>query len=211
MPIRVLLVDDHPVVRRGLRALLDSIDGLVVVGEAADGDHAIREAQLNRPDVVLMDLQMPTVDGVTATERLRLAAPQAAVLVLTMYDDEATVAAALTAGASGYLLKGADQDEIVRAITAVAAGQTILGATLDLRLLSGPAADAPKPFPTLSEREHQILELLSTGLTTTAIARRLHLAPKTVSNQLTTIFSELGVTNRSQAIILARDAGLGQQ
>ena len=168
MPIRVLLADDHPVVRRGLAALLGTLDDFEVVGEAEDGEAAVRETQLTKPDVVLMDVRMPGIDGVEATRRIRKAVPETAVLVLTMYDEDATVFTAMQAGARGYLLKGAEQDEIADAIRAVVRGQAIFGAAIASRLLdhfANPPAPcgADDPFPELTPRETEILELLAAG------------------------------------------------
>jgi DNA-binding NarL/FixJ family response regulator len=212
----VLLVDDHPVVRRGLTSLLGTLDGFEVVGEASDGESAVRETQLLRPDVVLMDVRMPGTDGVEATRRIRAAVPEAAVLILTMHDDDRTVFAAMQAGARGYLLKGAEQDEIAGAIRAVVSGQAIFGPGIASRLLgyfaSPPAAPATAdPFPELSDREREILELLAEGQRTAAIAARLHLSPKTVSNNLTAIFAKLEVADRTGAVLRARERGLGGQ
>ena len=197
-PIRVLLADDHPVVRRGLAALLGTLDDFEVVGEAEDGEAAVREAQLTKPDVVLMDVRMPGIDGVEATRRIRKAMPETAVLMLTMYDEDATVFTAMQAGARGYLLKGAEQDEIADAIRAVVRGQAIFGAAIASRMLehfaNPPGAAAPDdPFPELTGREKEILELLAQGRRTAEIASTLHLSPKTVSNNLTTIFAKLEV------------------
>jgi DNA-binding NarL/FixJ family response regulator len=210
--VRIVLADDHPVVRRGLRALIDTLDGLEVVGEAADGEAAVREAQLLQPDVVLMDVRMPGLDGVEATSRVRAACPATSVLVLTMYDEDATVLAAMRAGASGYLLKGAEQEEIVAAIRAVVAGQTIFGPGVAAQLLdvfSGGRTPSPVAFPELTERERAILDLLAGGSRTAAIAERLFLSPKTVSNHLTSIFAKLEVADRAAAIVRAREGGLG--
>jgi DNA-binding NarL/FixJ family response regulator len=215
--LRVVLADDHPVVRGGLRALLDTLDGFEVVGEAADGEEAVREVQLTRPDVVLMDVRMPGVDGVEATRRIRDAMPGTAVLMLTMYDDDATVFTAMQAGARGYLLKGAEQGEIVAAIRAVATGQAIFGPGVAARVLGYFSAPPPTrveaqeaPFPELTDRERDILDLLAAGRRTATIADDLHLSPKTVSNHLTSVFAKLEVADRASAIIRAREGGLGQ-
>ena len=210
--MRIVLADDHPVVRGGLRALIGTIDGLEVVGEAPDGEAAVREAQLLRPDVVLMDVRMPGLGGVEATRRIREAAPETAVLMLTMYDDDATVLTAMQAGARGYLLKGAEQGEIVGAIHAVVAGQVIFGpgiAGLVLDYFAAPPVPAAEPFPELTAREREILDLLASGRRTAAIAERLFLSPKTVSNHLTNVFAKLEVADRTEAIIRAREGGLG--
>ncbi|MCH1864983.1 response regulator transcription factor [Nocardioides sp. CFH 31398] len=210
--IRVVVADDHPVVRRGLRALLDTLPGIRVVGEAADGEAAVREAQLSRPDVVLMDLRMPGLDGVAATRRVRETTPGTAVLVLTMVDDDATVREAVRAGARGYLLKESEQEEILGALRAVAAGQLVLGGAVadraGLLLTDDPVPAAP--YAGLTAREQDVLELLAAGRSTTAIAAELFLSPKTVSNTLTRVFAKLGVTDRTAAVILAREAGLGR-
>jgi DNA-binding NarL/FixJ family response regulator len=213
--IRVLIADDHPVVRRGLAALLGTLDEFEVVGEAVDGDSAVRETQLLHPDVVLMDVRMPGSDGVEATRRIRAGTPGTAVLILTMHDDDATVFTAMQAGARGYLLKGAEQDEIAAAIRAVCAGQAIFGPGIAARLLdhfANPSlAPAPEDtaFPDLTPREREILEELARGARTVDIARSLHLSPKTVSNNLTSIFAKLEVTDRTAAVIRARERGLG--
>lgn len=213
MAARVLIVDDHPVVRDGLRVLLGTM-GVDVVGVAADGEAALREVQVVRPDLVLMDVQMPGIGGIEATRRLRATAPDTVVLMLTMYDDDATVFTAMRAGARGYLLKGATQEEIHAAITSALAGQVVFGPGVAARVLdffaAPPAAVAePAPFPGLTEREREILDLLAAGRRTSAIADSLYLSPKTVSNHLTAIFAKLEVTDRQQAIILARERGLG--
>ena len=213
-PIRILVADDHPVVRGGLVALLRTIDGLDVVGEAADGAAAVREAQLTHPDVVLMDVRMPGLDGVEATRRIRAAVPETRVLMLTMYDDDATVFTAMQAGAQGYLLKEAEQDEIVRAVRAVVAGEAIFGPGVAARVLGffnrTPAAAAPDyPFPELTERERVVLELLARGRRTTEIAGELFLSPKTVANNMTSIFAKLQVASRAEAIVRAHESGLG--
>ncbi len=213
-PIRVLLVDDHPVVRRGLRSLLESLSGYTVVGEAADGVAAVREVQLTRPDVVLMDIRMPVRDGLEATRAIRSAAPSVAVLMLTMLDEDDAVFAAMRAGARGYLLKGAEQHEIDRALRAVAAGEAIFSPGVALRVISHfsgtPPAQQSEPFPELTAREREILDLVAAGLRNAAIAERLFLSQKTVANHLSSIFAKLSVDGRHQAIIRARDEGLGR-
>jgi DNA-binding NarL/FixJ family response regulator len=212
VPIRVLIADDHPVVRRGLAALLGTLEDFEVVAEAEDGEAAVRETQLTKPDVVLMDVRMPGIDGVEATRRIRKAVPDTGVLVLTMYDDDATVFTAMQAGAQGYLLKGAEQEEIADAIRAVVRGQAIFGPGIAARLLdhfANPPQAAVDPFPELTGREKEVLQLLAQGRRTAEIASTLHLSPKTVSNNLTTIFAKLEVTDRTAAVIRARERGLG--
>jgi DNA-binding NarL/FixJ family response regulator len=211
--VRLLLVDDHPVVRTGLAALIGTLPGLEVVGEASDGEAAVSQTLLLRPDVVLMDVRMQGVDGVEATRRLSAVAPDVAVLMLTMYDDDATVFTAMRAGARGYLLKGAGQEEIRSAVLAVASGQAVFGPSVAARvlgLLGDPPAATAAAFPTLTEREREILDLLAAGRRTAAIAEALFLSPKTVSNHLTAIFAKLQVADRAAAIVRAREEGLGR-
>jgi DNA-binding NarL/FixJ family response regulator len=211
--IRVVIADDHPIVRAGLNALLCSLPGVRVVGVAANGRQAIKEVVSNRPDVAVLDLQMPDVDGFAAIREIAKAAPRVAVLVLTMYEDDDSVFAAMRAGARGYLIKGAEQDEISRAIHAVAAGEAIFGPGVAQRVLRFFAGTAPasEPFPELTARERQILDLLAAGLSNTTIAARLNVATKTVANNVSSIFTKLQVADRAQAIVRAREAGLGQQ
>jgi DNA-binding NarL/FixJ family response regulator len=212
--VRVVLADDHPVVRSGLRALLQSLGGYEVVGECSDGEDAVRTVQTLRPDVVVMDVQMPVVDGIEATRRITAATPSTAVLVLTMYHDDDTVFAAMRAGARGYLLKGAAQNEIDRALQAVVAGEVIFGPGLATRVLGFFATPQAQPaasaFPGLTPREHEILDRVAAGQRNVAIARELDLAPKTVSNHLSSIFTKLAVADRAEAIARAREGGLGQ-
>jgi DNA-binding NarL/FixJ family response regulator len=213
--LRIVVVDDHPVVRGGLRALIGTLEGLEVVGEAEDGEAAVREVQLLRPDVVLMDVRMPGGDGIEATRRIRSSVPDTAVLVLTMHDDDATVFTAMQAGARGYLLKGASQDEIVNAVRGVVAGQLVFGPGVATRVLAyfsvgQPPAASTLPFPELTAREREVLDLLAAGRRTSAIAAELFVSPKTVSNHLTSIFAKLEVADRAAAMIQARDRGLGK-
>ena len=209
--IRVVLADDHPVVRAGLAALLTSLDGIEVVGVASTGREAVREVITTRPDVAVLDLQMPDLDGFAATRELARSAPDVAVLVLTMFEDDDSVFAAMRAGARGYLVKGAEQEEIARAIQAVAAGEAIFGPGVARRMLGFFSAPPPaaEPFPELTSRERQILDLLAAGLSNSAIADRLDLASKTVANNVSAIFTKLGIADRSAAIVQARNAGLG--
>ncbi|TDU88936.1 LuxR family two component transcriptional regulator [Kribbella voronezhensis] len=207
--IRVLVADDHPVVRDGLRALFDELPDVALVGEAATGREAIRAAVTERPDVVIMDLAMPDVDGFAATAEIGRVAPEVAVLVLTMTDDDRTLSRAVHAGAKGYLLKGATKDEILRAVTAVAAGEAIFGPAVARRLLG--QLTAPRdPFPQLTPREREVLDLLATGCSNSVIAGHLGLSLKTVNNLTSSIFTKLHVAGRTEAALLARDQGLGQ-
>lgn len=210
-PVRVVLTDDHPVVRDGLSALLASVPGIEVVGTAATGRAAVRAAVTDRPDVLVLDVQMPDLDGVEAAREIVRAAPSVAVLMLTMFDDDDSVFAAMRAGARGYVLKGATQEEIVRSIHAVAAGQAIFGQGVARRVIGGLAGTsaAPDPFPALTPRERQVLELLVSGLPTAAIGARLGLAPKTVTNHASAVFTKLGVPGRAEAVHRARRAGIG--
>ena len=209
--VRVVLADDHPVVRAGLAALLGSLPDVEVVAVAADGFGAVKEVVLHRPDVAILDLQMPGQDGFAATREIRRVAPDVAVLVLTMSDDDDSVFAAMRAGARGYLVKGAEQEEIGRAVHAVASGEAIFGPGVAQRVLRFFATPIPvaDPFPELTAREREILDLLAAGLTNSAIAVRLGLSPKTVANHLSSIFAKLQVADRAQAILRAREAGLG--
>ncbi|MGW6932097.1 response regulator transcription factor [Lentzea sp. NPDC054927] len=210
--IRVVIADDHPIVREGMSALLASLEGFVVVGVAATGREAVREVVTTRPDVAVLDLQMPDLDGIAATKEIARAAPEVAVLVLTMFSDDDSVFAAMRAGARGYLVKGAEQDEIARAIRAVAAGEAIFGPAVARRVLGFLTGSSTPdvPFPELTARERQILDLLAAGMPNGAIAARLGVAVKTVANNVSAIFTKLQVADRAAAIIRARDAGLGR-
>jgi DNA-binding NarL/FixJ family response regulator len=212
-PIRVLIADDHPHFRDGLRALLLSAPDLEVVGEAGDGDKAISLATRLQPDVILMDLNMPGMSGIEATRRILHTSPHISILVISMFEDDDSVFAALQAGARGYLLKGALKAEILRAIRAVTSGEAIFGPAIAKRLMNyfaNPRLSAPDVFPELTEREHETLALIAQHQTNPEIAKRLYLSPKTVRNHVSNILTKLQMADRAQAIIRAREAGLGQ-
>jgi DNA-binding NarL/FixJ family response regulator len=210
----VLIADDHPMFRFGMRARLGAEPDLTVVGEAGSGEEAIELAARLAPDVVLMDLNLPGMNGIEATRLLRESAPDVAVLVVTMFDDD-SVFAAMRAGARGYLLKDAEAEETVRAIRAVANGEAIFSPSVARRLMgffAAPPATIPAPtFPELTEREREVLELLAQGYTNAAIANRLFLSPKTARNYVSSIFGKLQVADRTEAIMRARQAGLGRE
>lgn len=214
MTIRVVVADDHPTFRRGLGALLASFPGVELVGEASDGAAAVELAASLRPDVMVMDLNMPGLGGVEATRRIAAAQPSVAVLVLTMLDEDESVFVAMRAGARGYVVKGADTEDVLRALESVARGDAVFGPAVAGRVLSyltrPLSARDPVLFPELSEREREVLELMARGLTNGEIARRLVLSPKTVRNHVSNVFTKLQVTDRSKAIVRARSAGLGE-
>jgi DNA-binding NarL/FixJ family response regulator len=216
--IRVLVADDHPVFRYGMRALLSAEPDIELVGEATDGEEAIQLAASLRLDVILMDLNMPGTNGIEATRRILEAGPQEeiGILMLTMFEDDDSVLAAMRAGARGYVLKGADGAETLRAIRAVARGEAIFGPSIARRLtqyFAAPRQDTAGTgaFPELTERERDILALIARGYTNTAIADRLYLSPKTVRNYVSSIFAKLQVADRAGAIVRAREAGLGRE
>lgn len=219
-PIRLLLVDDHEGFRLGFHAALASVSDIVIVADAVDGDEALHVAAELQPDVVVMDLKMPRLDGIEATRRLLQDSPHIGVLVLTMFADDESVFLAMRAGARGYLVKGAPRDEIVRAIQAVAAGEAIVGPAIARRIqdyLTSPAPSAaPQPdpegvFSELTQRERDVLELMAAGHNNSVIASRLGISSKTVRNHGSNIFTKLVVADRVQAIICAREAGLGTE
>lgn len=211
--IRVLIADDHPVMRNGLAALLSSLDDMEVVAVVADGREAVKEVVLQKPDVALLDLQMPNLDGFGALREISRLVPTTALCVLTMHDDDDSLFAAMKAGARGYLLKGAEQDDIARAVRAMHAGEAVFGPAVAIRVLqqlTAPVATA-RPFPQLTDREFEILDLLAAGQATHTIASQLGVAPKTVSNLVSNILAKLHLADRAQAAVAARDAGLGQR
>lgn len=212
-PIRILIADDHTLFRDGLRALFDSLEDFELVGEAADGPQAVLGAAELQPDVVLMDIQMPSLNGIQATREIVSASPHIGVIVVTMLEDDDSVFSAMRAGARGYVLKGADQEQMLRTIRAVATGEALFGAGIAERLMNffhnlEPSADA-KTFPELTQREHEVLDLIAKGSNNQQIADQLVITHKTVRNHVSNIFSKLQVADRAQAIIRARDAGMG--
>lgn len=210
MTIQVLIADDHVFYREGIKAVLDGHPDVTIVGEAADGDEALRQVALLRPDVVLMDLRMPGTGGIEATRKIAADHPDVAVLVLTTSDDD-SVFAAVRAGARGYLLKHATVDDLVRAVAAVHRGEAIFSPTVARRVLGFVAVSAQRPtvlLPELTQREHDVLELISRGSTNAQIANRLDLTAKTVRNYVSTILAKLHVHDRAAAAERAREVGL---
>ncbi len=211
--IRVLIADDHLLFRDGLRALLQTAPDTELVGEATTGEEAVTLAMTMQPDVILMDIQMPDLDGIEATRRIVQMSPHIGVLVVTMFEDDDSVFAAMRAGARGYLLKDARGDEVINAIRAVAAGQAIFGPGIAQRLMGFFAAPGPnvppRAFPELTAREEEILALVAAGKNNAEIAGALFLSLKTVQNHVSNIFAKLRVADRAQAVIRAREAGLG--
>ena len=211
----VVIVDDHPVFVDGMRAVLDDLDDVSVVGVAHDAAAALNVVSEHAPDVVLMDLRMPGMDGLEATARIRTRHPDTRVLVLTMDEDADSVFAALRMGANGYLLKESGSDDLHRAVLAVARGEAVFGPRVAEHVMSFFAAGAQAvgatatPFPQLTTREREVLEMLARGLDNTSIARRLVLSPKTVRNRVSDILAKLHARTRAEAVSMARDAGIG--
>ena len=211
-PIRVLIADDHPLFRDGMHGLLDSVEDTEVVAEAATGEEAVGLAADVQPDVILMDIKMPGINGIEATREVLSTNPNIGILVVTMLEDDDSVFAAMRAGARGYLLKGAEQAEVLRAIRAVANGEAIFGPGIARRvmgLFSVEKPKAPQAFPELTEREQEILRLIAGGRDNVEISSELFLSLKTVQNHVSNIFRKLQVADRAQAVIRAREAGLG--
>ena len=215
--IRILIADDHALFREGLRALFAALPDIEVVGEAAEGTTAITQVDALRPDVVLMDINMPGVNGIEATRRILSTHPNLGIIMVTMLEDDASVFSAMRAGARGYVLKGAHHEEILQAIRVVAAGQAVFGPAIATRMMNffqgltgAPRTEgAAQAFPELTEREREVLTLIAQGISNKEIAEKLFISAKTGSNHITNIFSKLQVADRAQAIIRARDAGLG--
>ena len=211
-PLRILIADDHPLFRHGIREFLNLSPDIQVVGEAMSGEEAMNQAEALDPDLILMDVNMPGVNGVEATRRILHTSPHIRILIVTMFEDDATVFAAMRAGARGYILKDAEKENILRAIQAVATGEAIFSPTIATRLIeffSTQSSTLPRDiFPSLTERERQILQLIARGKSNAEIARELSLSPKTVYNYVSNILSKLQVADRAQAIIRAREAGV---
>jgi DNA-binding NarL/FixJ family response regulator len=210
-PVRVLVVEDHPLFRKGVVALLESVPGFAVAGMATTGEEAVSQTVALRPDVVLMDLQLPGMSGIEATRAIVGADPEVRVLVLSLFEDDDSVFLALRAGARGYVLKDADEEELTGAVRAVARGEAIFSQSVAGRVLAffAQPRETPKVFPALTDREREILGLIAQGRPNGAIARELFLSPKTVANYVSAIFAKLQVADRAEAMIRAREAGLG--
>lgn len=214
-PTRILVVDDHNLFRKGLIALLTDAVETTVVGEAGTGEEAIAQAESLSPDVILMDIQMPDMNGIKATRRILDEQPEIGVIMLTMLEDDDSLFAAMRAGARGYILKGADEAEVIATITAVAQGQALFGSAIAGRLTTffqkgGPREMAAIPFPDLTDREREVLALIAQGVNNKDISAQLHISPKTVSNYISSIFNKLQVADRAQVIVKAREVGLGK-
>ena len=212
--VRVLVVDDHPLYRDGMRGLLESVEGMEVVGEATSGEEAIELSESLQPDVVLMDIQMPGINGIDATRRILQHSPDKAILMVTMFEDDDSVFAAMRAGARGYLLKDSRGEKVAVAIRAVAGGEAIFSPGIARRMMSffSQAPTAPqRAFPELTVREEELLSLIAQGRTNQEIAKELFLSLKTVRNHVSNIYLKLQVADRSQAVIRAREAGLGRE
>lgn len=212
-PIRLFIADDHTLFREGLTALFDSLPEIEVVGDAATGEAAVEAVTAHLPDVVLMDVQLPDISGIEATRRILHSSPNVAVIIVTMLEADDTVFAALRAGARGYVLKEADQEEMLRTIRAVAAGEVFFGPAIAERLVaffSGLRPRGSEAFPELTDREIDVLELIAKGFNNGRIASQLAISPKTVRNHVSNVLSKLQVADRAEAIIRARQAGLGR-
>lgn len=214
-PIKLMIADDHKLFREGLKALLAVTDDIEIVAEAEDGDSALKKCVELQPDIILMDINMPGLNGIRATQQILEKFPQVGIIMLTMLEDDASIFNAMRAGARGYLLKGADPQEVLSVIRAVAEGQALFGPAIATRLINffkelslKPAAQSNASFPELTERELEVLRLISQGLNNSEIAHKLVLSPKTVRNHITSIFSKLQVVDRAQAIVRAREEGV---
>jgi DNA-binding NarL/FixJ family response regulator len=214
-PLHILIVDDHPLFRKGMRTSLKSIDGTEVVGEATTGEEAIAKAEILQPDVILMDLQMPGINGLTAIREIVKTSPHIRILVVSLFSDDDSVFAAMRAGARGYILKDTEEEEMLRAILAVGGGEAIFSPAIATRMMSyfsSTRTKIPKEiFPELTDREREILELIAHGYPNVDIAKELNIGLKTVRNYVSNIYSKLQVADRTQVVIKARDAGFGNE
>jgi DNA-binding NarL/FixJ family response regulator len=212
-PARILVVDDHAPFRHGLKAMYASVPDYEVVGEAATGEEALEKVAKTHPHVVLMDIQMPKMNGIEATRRIVEAHPPIGIVMLTMFGDDDSVFAAMRAGARAYVLKGADEQEVLKVVEAVKNGEAHFGAEIAERLMSFFSAPKATPiseaFPELTSREVEVLDLIAQGRSNTEIATQLYVSPKTVRNHISNIFTKLQVADRAQAIVRARQGGLG--
>lgn len=212
-PLRVLIADDHPLFRHGIRALLESTPGFVVVGEASAGEEAIVHATELQPDIILMDVQMPGINGIEATRQILRESPNIRILMVTMFEDDASVFTAMRSGARGYVLKDAEKGDLLRAIRAVGNGEAIFSPAIATRLIdffsTPPPAALAQAFPDLTDREREILNLIAQGLSNVEIAERLVLTHGVVRNYVSNIFGKLQVADRAHAIVRAREAGMG--
>jgi DNA-binding NarL/FixJ family response regulator len=212
--VRVIIADDHPVFREGMRGRLDRVADIAVVGEAASGDEAVELAHKLEPHIILMDIKMPGLNGIEATREIQRANPQIGILVLTMFEDDDSVFAAMRAGAKGYLLKDSGGEGVVHAIRAVASGEAVFGPGVAERMIgffSAPRSAPQRAFPQLTEREEEVLSLVAQGKSNREIARQLFVSLKTVRNHVSNILLKLQVADRAQAVIRARDAGMGHE
>lgn len=214
--LRIVVVDDHRLFRDGLAALLDGAPDIAVVGHAETGLGAIARVEELSPDVVLMDIMMPDLNGIEATRRIRTDHPEVEIVMLTMLEDDDSLFAAMCAGAHGYILKGSDKADVLRTVRAVAAGEALFGPAIARRLTTffqyaeGKGLSV-SPFPELTDREREVLDLIAAGLGNTEIASRLYISNKTVSNHISNIFAKLHLADRAHAIVAAREVGLGRR
>lgn len=216
-PIRILVVDDHTLFREGMCAILDNVPDIEVVGQACDGHEAVEQAKTLRPDIVLMDVSMPNLNGLEATVQVLAHKPDTGIIMLTMIENNDSLFAAMRAGARGYILKGADKAEMLKTIRSVAEGGATFGPAIATRLTAffqssheRPQLEPADPFPDLTNREREVLELVAAGQDNQTIANRLHISIKTVSNHISNIFNKLQVADRVQAVVKARQAGMGE-
>lgn len=217
--VRILIADDHTLFREGLTAILSAAADTEVAGEAANGQEVIEKAAGLHPDVILMDIMMPGLNGIEATQRIIKTSPEIGIIILTMLEDDDSLFAAMCAGARGYILKGADKEEVLRTIRAVAAGEALFGPAIAKKITTffngitayPRRAEERENFSDLTDREREVLELIAQGSNNREIANRLYIAPKTVSNHISNIFGKLQVSDRAQAIVKARQAGMGRK